>query len=455
MAVAEGMLIADRYRLARRLASDGTGETWAAHDVGRGVAVAAKRVELDPDATPEERQFALANARAGCQHAVGLRFHPNVVTVYDVAEHTDGAPWMIMDLVVGRSLADILRTYGRIDVATARAIGVAVLSALASAHAVGIVHGDVKPSSIMLADDGRILLTGFGSGSARRPDDARTGTTGMRVSNLMYMAPEHFDGVTGPAGDLFALGVTLYQALEGGQSPFHRDSVESTIEAIRTVDPPFPANAGDLAPLLWLLLAKDHTTRVTAPAALAMMHGEQAVVRPSVSPIRQLEVSWQFVISSMLLAALVVLSQLPVAVCTLSFSGERVVVSMHDMLSPWSGYNATAQKFTPVVYMAVILGAAGATTVATALQRRGTERSDRIFGYLGAPLAIAGFAHEMNYFGDRWWSPVLRATQFDPEAGKASTALAPTAWVFCAIIVAMLALYVSRDIVQSRRAGLP
>ena len=513
MAVAEGTLIAGRYRLTSRLASGGSGVIWAAQDVNLGVAVAARQVELDPGATPEERRRALTHARAECRHAVGLRSHPNVGTVHDVAEHTDGRPWMITDLMPGRSLADILNASGPIDVPTARTIAVAVLSALTAAHAEGIVHRDLNPSTILVADDGRVLLTGFGI--ARRADDAQMTGPGVPVGSMPYTAPERFNGVTTPACDLFALGVTLYQALEGGQSPFQRDSVASIINAVGTFTPPPPVNAGDLEPLLRFLLTKDHTARITAAAALAMVQGGQAMqgmqamqgqamqgmqadlggTSPSVAPggsvpwhagartttpmgnanlwppppvvgtripkaprHPRLEVCWRFIVPSLLMAAILVLTELPVAAVTGTYSdvtpgGEsgQFGRSMYDLLSPLSNYDG---GISPFFSMVIILMGTVLTTAALAVHSPRTALGDRTliyFGYLGPPIAIAGFARQLSMVTVH--SARLFPVHYSDWWGEQTVSLGLGAWFFYAVLVAMGVFYVFRDIAVCREAG--
>ncbi|MET9398979.1 serine/threonine-protein kinase [Kitasatospora sp. NPDC002965] len=273
MDVSEGTVVAGRYRLAERLGGGGMGEVWKARDQRLHVEVAAKRLVLDPYATPEERRTALAYAVTESRHAAALRTHPNVVAVHDVVEDEDGMPWTVMDLVSGRSLAQALTAGERLGPDRAALIGLQVLSALAAAHAIGIVHRDVKPGNIMLADDGRILLVDFGI--ARHHEDTRITRTGMAVGTVEYMAPERFDGADGPAGDLWALGVTLYEAVGGG-SPFRRESMMATIRAIGMDDPPPPASGGRLAGPILRLLDKDPRSRPTTDQAAALLEGDRA-----------------------------------------------------------------------------------------------------------------------------------------------------------------------------------
>ncbi|MCX5174409.1 serine/threonine-protein kinase [Streptomyces virginiae] len=275
MDLSDGTVIAGRYRLAERLGGGGMGEVWRARDQRLLVDVAAKRLVLDPYATPEERRAALAYAVKESRHAAALRTHPNVVAVHDVVEDDDGIPWTVMDLVAGRSLAQALAAGDHFGPDQAARIGQQVAEALDAAHAQGITHRDVKPGNIMLGDDGRILLVDFGI--ARHHADTKITQTGMAVGTVEYMAPERFDGTDGPPGDLWALGVTLYETVEG-ISPFRRNTMMATLRAI-AMDAPAPtAQAGWLAEPIRQLLDKAPGARPTAGHARSLLRGGPASV---------------------------------------------------------------------------------------------------------------------------------------------------------------------------------
>ncbi|MEV6261112.1 acyl carrier protein [Streptomyces sp. NPDC051784] len=271
--LSSGTLIAARYRLAERLGGGGMGEVWRARDEKLRVEVAAKRLVLDPYATPEARRAASAYAIKESRHAAALRTHPNVVTVHDVVEDADGIPWTIMDLVRGRSLAQALAAGERFGPDQAASIGRKVLEALEAAHARGITHRDVKPGNIMVSDDGRILLVDFGI--AKHPTDTRITQTGMAVGTVEYMAPERFDGEDGPPGDLWALGVTLHEMVEG-VSPFRRETMMAVIRAIAVETPARSSAAGWLADPIERLLDKNPRTRPTAAQARALLPSRRA-----------------------------------------------------------------------------------------------------------------------------------------------------------------------------------
>ncbi|MFK4542010.1 hypothetical protein RKD29_001606 [Streptomyces tendae] len=190
--------------------------------------------------------------------------HPNVVTVYDVATD-DGRPWIVMELVRGLSLADLLDAEGPLEPGRAALIGAEVLAALRAAHAAGVLHRDVKPANVLLANDGRVVLTDFGI--ARVEGSEALTMTGEVVGSPEFLAPERALGRTpGPASDLWSLGVLLYAAVEG-VSPFRQDTPLSTLRAIVDDALPPPHRAGALGPVVEGLLRKDPAGRLPADAA--------------------------------------------------------------------------------------------------------------------------------------------------------------------------------------------
>ncbi|MEV5711171.1 serine/threonine-protein kinase [Actinoallomurus sp. NPDC052274] len=264
----EQRLVAGRYRLIHPLAEGGFGLVWKAHDELLRADAVIKEVRLPPTADPHEKAERLTYAEREARNAARLRHHPGIVPVYDVAVE-DGRPWIVMQLVDGGSLEDRLHA-GPLPAAETVELADALLQALDAAHRVGVVHRDVKPANVMLADDGRILLTDFGI--ATHLAETRLTVDGSIIGSLEYMAPERLNGDPGtPAGDLFSLGVTLYQAVEG-TSPFRRGSYPATMAAIARESPPPPRRAGRLTPLIRALLVKDPTGRPTIPEALALLH---------------------------------------------------------------------------------------------------------------------------------------------------------------------------------------
>ncbi|MFI6846695.1 protein kinase [Kitasatospora sp. NPDC050467] len=273
----EGLVIAGRYRLVRRLGAGGFGQVWQASDLALHVDVAVKQVWLAPSMSPAQAEERLVRAQREARSAARLRDHPHVVAVHDVIV-ADGVPWTVMQLITGGSLADRLAA-GPLEPEAVSRIGAAMLSALGAAHAAGIVHRDVKPANIMLADDGQVLLTDFGI--ALRHEDTALTATGAVIGSVEYMAPERLHGQEdGPAGDLFSLGVSLYQAVEGW-SPFQRGTPTASLLAVVSDEAPPPCRAGALAPVIEGLMAKDPRRRLTLHEAAALLAQPAGVPGPA------------------------------------------------------------------------------------------------------------------------------------------------------------------------------
>ncbi|MGA5135924.1 serine/threonine-protein kinase [Streptomyces azureus] len=264
---AGGRVVAGRYRLEERLGRGGMGVVWRATDQLLGRQVAVKELPVDETLSAAEarrrRDGTLREARAVAQLS-----HPHVIVVHDVVEE-DERPYMVMELVEGGSLADRIATGGPVDAAEAARIGIALLGALNTAHAAGVLHRDVKPSNVLIAEDGRVVLTDFG---VAQVSGATTLTeTGSFVGSPEYTAPERMAGVrTGPESDLWSLGALLCAALSG-ESPFHRDSLGGVLHAVVVGDIRPPAQAGPLLPVVQGLLERDPDRRLDADRAERML----------------------------------------------------------------------------------------------------------------------------------------------------------------------------------------
>ncbi|WP_369364951.1 serine/threonine-protein kinase [Streptomyces sp. CG4] len=275
----DGRLIAGRYRLLGKLGHGGMGTVWRAQDetVDREVAVKEPRL---PDHLPEqERANAFERMRREARAAARLD-HPAVVNVHDVAV-VDDRPWIVMELVHGRSLGDVLGE-GTLGAREAARIGLQVLGALQAAHAAGVLHRDVKPDNVLLGRYDRVVLTDFGI--ARIEGDTRLTDTGGFVGSPEYIAPERVLGQRpGPASDLWSLGVLLYAATEG-VSPFRRSNTPATLQSVLNSTPAAPASAsGPLAEVIEGLLRKDPAHRLPADRVRALL--EEATSPPV--PTRQ------------------------------------------------------------------------------------------------------------------------------------------------------------------------
>jgi hypothetical protein len=274
-----GEVIGRRYTLIRTLGIGGFGQVWLARDEDLNVEVALKQVRLPGLVTPEEQRQRIARAVREAQHAARLRDHPNIVTVHDAFEY-DGSAWIVMQFVDGRSLAEELRQHGRLPIDQVLRIGEAILAALGAAHKAGIVHRDVKPANVLLAADGQVLLTDFGIAIA--PTDVRLTAASMVIGSPGYVAPERLQGAEpGSAADLFALGVTLYEAVEG-EPPFARQNPVATL----TEEPRPPVHAGRLGPLLLSLLEKTPAGRPDAAAARVLLRGDQDTSGTATKPTK-------------------------------------------------------------------------------------------------------------------------------------------------------------------------
>ncbi|MGC3004330.1 serine/threonine-protein kinase, partial [Streptomyces sp. G35A] len=263
-----GRLIAGRYRLLGKLGHGGMGTVWRAQDetVDREVAVKEPRV---PEHLPErERSNAFERMRREARAAARLD-HPAVVDVHDVAV-VDGRPWIVMELVRGRSLGAVLQEEGTLSAREAARVGLEVLGALEAAHAAGILHRDVKPDNVLLGRYDRVVLTDFGI--ARIEGETNLTDTGGFVGSPEYIAPERVLGQRpGPASDLWSLGVVLYAATEG-VSPFRRGNTPATLQSVLNATPAPPASArGPLADVITGLLNKDPARRPNAARVRALL----------------------------------------------------------------------------------------------------------------------------------------------------------------------------------------
>ncbi|WP_158820718.1 MULTISPECIES: bifunctional serine/threonine-protein kinase/ABC transporter substrate-binding protein [unclassified Streptomyces] len=271
-------LIAGRYQLVERIGQGGMGRVWRGVDqqlFGREVAV--KEILFPPGMEDGDRAALLRRFTGEARAAVTLS-HPGIITIHDVVEH-HGAPVIVMELVRGESLAAAIRSRGRLPVQRVAEIGAAMLDALAEAHAARIIHRDIKPDNVLLAKD-RVVLTDFGIAHLA---DATTklSHSGIVIGTPQYMPPEQLEGKRPtPANDLWALGATLYHAVEG-QPPFDVEGLHALAVAVFTRPHRPPVHAGPLAPVLDALLTKDPAQRVDAAEAARML---AAVLRRSAPP---------------------------------------------------------------------------------------------------------------------------------------------------------------------------
>ncbi|MFC7221507.1 serine/threonine-protein kinase [Streptomyces polyrhachis] len=270
-------LIAGRYRLGSVLGRGGMGTVWRARDEVLGRIVAVKELRF-PSAVDEEEKRRLVTRTLREAKAIARIRNTSAVTVYDVVEEDD-RPWIVMELVEGRSLADAVKEDGPLTPRRAAEVGLAVLDVLRAAHGEGILHRDVKPSNVLIGNDGRVVLTDFGI--AQVEGDPSITSTGMLVGAPSYISPERARGhKPGPASDLWSLGGLLYAAVEG-HPPYDLGSAIATLTAVMTKPIEPPRNAGPLEEVIYGLLEKDPERRLDDAGARALLR--RAIEAPEVA----------------------------------------------------------------------------------------------------------------------------------------------------------------------------
>ncbi|MFF9494959.1 serine/threonine-protein kinase [Streptomyces flaveolus] len=261
-------LLAGRYRLGDVLGRGGMGTVWRAEDETLGRTVAVKELRFPGNIDEEEKRRLITRTLREAKAIARIR-NNSAVTVYDVVEEDD-RPWIVMELVEGKSLAEVIREDGLLEPKRAAEVGLAVLDVLRSAHREGILHRDVKPSNVLIAEDGRVVLTDFGI--AQVEGDPSITSTGMLVGAPSYISPERARGhKPGPAADLWSLGGLLYAAVEG-TPPYDKGSAIATLTAVMTENLEEPKNAGPLRDVIYGLLTKDPAQRLDDAGARAMLN---------------------------------------------------------------------------------------------------------------------------------------------------------------------------------------
>src|SRR3954471_2856349 len=263
-----GRLLAGRYRLGEVLGRGGMGTVWRAEDETLGRTVAVKELRFPSNIDEEEKRRLITRTLREAKAIARIR-NNNAVTVFDVVQEDD-RPWIVMELVEGKSLAEAIREDGLLEPRRAAEVGLAVLDVLRSAHREGILHRDVKPSNVLIAEDGRVVLTDFGI--AQVEGDPSITSTGMLVGAPSYISPERARGhKPGPAADLWSLGGLLYASVEGAP-PYDKGSAIATLTAVMTEQWDEPKNAGPLKDVIYGLLTKDPAKRLDDAGARTMLN---------------------------------------------------------------------------------------------------------------------------------------------------------------------------------------
>src|SRR5918992_27888 len=223
--------IANRYELREVIGRGGMATIYRANDrrSGREVALKLMRPDLAEDPAFTARFVGEAERAASIAHR-------NVLTIYDHGH--EGDPYIAMELVTGPDLATLLARDGRLSPERAVEIAMQVAAALAAAHRHGIVHRDVKPSNLLLTDEGRVKVVDFGI--ARGHDETSVTATGSTLGSVDYFSPEQARGDPATeASDVYALGIVLYEMLTG-RRPFTGDSAYAIAVKRISEDPPDP-----------------------------------------------------------------------------------------------------------------------------------------------------------------------------------------------------------------------
>ena len=269
-----GARVGGKYRLARRIAVGGMGEVWRARNETTGAEVAVK-VSRRSHADDLDVRFR-TEAKLG-----SMVSHRHVVRIFDLVEDPDGSLILVMELLRGESLAQQLKTRGRLETREALAIVLPILSGLAHAHAEGIVHRDVTPANVFLAvdPDGQVTPKLIDFGIAKVPAAGNHTLDGRVLGTPRYMAPEQIrgQGVDGRA-DLFSLAVVLYEAIVG-TCPFDAGSPSASLAAVLEAEVDTDPR---IEPRVWLELARAlgkrpyerHATAAAFAEALRLAAGE-------------------------------------------------------------------------------------------------------------------------------------------------------------------------------------
>jgi serine/threonine-protein kinase len=280
LGVTEGVLLGGRYELGAVLGRGGMGEVRSARDQRLSRAVAVKVLHPHLAAQPGVRRRFEAEARSAARLS-----HPHVVAVHDVGEE-DGLPYIVMELVSGPTLEQEMRP-SPLDPERARRLAGEILTALGAAHAVGLVHRDVKPGNVLLGPDGAAKVTDFGIAKSTGSDTATAGVddptgTGQVMGTVAYMAPERLTGQPATVqSDLYSVAIVLYEMLSGAR-PFAADTPVGLALAIHNDDPvPLAQRCAQLDPSLVAIVDRGMARRPEDRFASA---AEMAAALRSVDP---------------------------------------------------------------------------------------------------------------------------------------------------------------------------
>ncbi|GEN07500.1 serine/threonine protein kinase [Myxococcus fulvus] len=273
----KGEVVSGRYRLERELGRGGMATVFLAVDLRLSRPVALKRMHPGRDAGRAER------FRREAELAASLR-HPNILEVHDFGEDAEG-PFLVCEWVRGEDLRSLAAKLGPVPPEAALVLGWELARALSAAHASGVVHRDVKPDNVLVAEGGPLKLADFGL--AALEDQERLTSTGAVTGSLAYMAPERIDtGAFSPASDVYAVGVILFELVSGG-TPHAGKGAAHLAASVMTRDAPsltevVPGTPESLSALVSRCLARDARNRPTDGGVLAAEL--EALLRQEVGP---------------------------------------------------------------------------------------------------------------------------------------------------------------------------
>src|SRR3954453_4941048 len=275
--------VAGRYRLEAEVGRGGMGVVWAAYDELLHRNVAIKQVRYPVGIAAEERER-LAGRTLREARAVAAIDDPHAVRVYDIVEQ-DGQPWIVMEFVRGHTLTDEIRARGPLPTPEVARIGLGLVDALEAAHRAGVLHRDVKPSNVILGDDGRVRLTDFGI-AAVDSDDHDVSATGLIMGTPGYLAPERARGEQPTAAsDYWSLGATLWTAVEG-RPPDAGTDAGTTMRRVVSEDAPVCTTCDPrLASVLQTLMARDAARRPSPGEIRRVLRPLLAVPTEDLAPV--------------------------------------------------------------------------------------------------------------------------------------------------------------------------
>ncbi|WP_314688065.1 serine/threonine-protein kinase [uncultured Bifidobacterium sp.] len=255
MRLMEGQLIHRRYRLDHRLAQGGMGEVWKGYDIQLARPVAIKALRGDAG----DVEAKLRRLRAEAHNSANLA-HPNIAALFEYYEH-NGIGFLIMEYVPSKSLADIYREQGGMDPTVLLPILIQTARGLFVAHSHGVIHRDVKPANIMVADDGEVKITDFGVSYSTNQEQITQ--DGMVVGTAQYISPEQAQGRHAtPQSDIYSLGVVAYEGLCGHRPFTGTTPVDIAAAQVNDPVPPLPDGVDlELNLFIMSMLAKDPRDR--------------------------------------------------------------------------------------------------------------------------------------------------------------------------------------------------